>query len=82
MAYTVTVHEPQHDHDATAVVVTDALPAGLTAVTPPTAPASGTAANVGNTWTWTIPTRRQGHGSGDATTVTATFDATVDERPR
>ena len=66
MTYTVTVHEPRHDTDATEVVVTDALPAGLTTVTPPTAPTAGTAAVAANTWTWTIPTRREGHGSGDA----------------
>ena len=56
VVYTVTVQNLSTTDDATAVVVTDTLPAGLTIVTPLTAPASGTAAIVGNAWTWTIPT--------------------------
>ena len=55
-----------------AVVVTDTLPAGLTIVTPLTAPALGAAANVGNAWTWTIPTLVKN------TSTTATISATVD----
>ncbi len=41
VTYTVTVTNPDTTTDATNVVVTDALPAGLTAVTPPTAPTDG-----------------------------------------
>jgi uncharacterized repeat protein (TIGR01451 family) len=72
VVYTVTVQNLSTTDDATAVVVTDTLPAGLTIVTPLTAPAAGAAANVGNAWTWTIPTLAKN------TSATATISATVD----
>ena len=72
VVYTVTVQNLSTTDDATAVVVTDTLPAGLTIVTPLTAPAVGAAANVGNAWTWTIPTLVKN------TSATATISATVD----
>lgn len=79
VTYTVTVTNPDVTTDATNVVVTDVLPAGLTAVTPPTTPSSGTAAVASNTWTWTIPTVVKATSATAPTVVTATFDATVDE---
>ena len=80
VTYTVTVTNPDTATDATNVVVTDALPVGLTAVSPPTAPAAGngTAAVAGNTWTWTIPTVAKATAPATPTTVTASFDAVVD----
>ena len=78
VTYTVTVTNPDTVTDATNVVVTDVLPTGLTPVTPPTAPPAGTAAVVGSTWTWTIPTVAKAAAAGTPTTVTATFDAVVD----
>ena len=59
--------------------MTDALPAGLTAVTPPSAPTTGTAAVAANTWTWTIPTVAKAVAPATSNAVTATFTATVDE---
>jgi uncharacterized repeat protein (TIGR01451 family) len=73
VVYTVTVQNLSTTDDATTVVVTDTLPAGLTIVTPLTAPATGTAANVGNAWTWTIPPLAK------STSATATISATVDD---
>ena len=79
VTYTVTVTNPSTTTDATGVVVTDALPAGLTAVTPPSAPTTGTAAVAANTWTWTIPTVAKAVAPATSNAVTATFTATVDE---
>lgn len=78
VTYTVTVTNPDIVTDATNVVVTDALPSGLTAVTPPTAPSAGTAAVATNTWTWTIPAVAKATSASTPTVVTATFDAVVD----
>jgi uncharacterized repeat protein (TIGR01451 family) len=78
VTYTATVTNPNTTTDATNVVVTDALPAGLTAVTPPTAPSSGTVAVAGSTWTWTIPTVAKATSATTPTVVTASFDAVVD----
>ena len=77
VTYTVTVTNPDIATDATNVVVTDALPVGLTAVTPPTAPSGGTVAVVNNTWTWTIPTVTKATSASTPTSVTTTFDAIV-----
>ncbi|MGZ6543909.1 MAG: hypothetical protein ACXVEI_01190 [Actinomycetota bacterium] len=79
VTYTVTVTNRDLTTDATNVVVTDTLPAGLTAVTPPTDPAAGngTVVLAGNTWTWTIPTVVKATASAP-TVVTATIDAIVD----
>jgi uncharacterized repeat protein (TIGR01451 family) len=79
VTYTVTVTNPSTTTDATGVVVTDALPAGLTAVTPPTAPTTGTAAVAANTWTWTIPTVAKAVAPATSNAVSASFTATVDE---
>jgi len=79
VTYTVTVSNPNTTTDATNVVVTDVLPAGLTAVTPPTTPSSGTAAVAANTWTWTIPTVVKATSATTPTVVTTSFTATVDE---
>ena len=76
VTYTVTVSNPSTTTDATNVVVTDVLPVGLAAVTPPTAPSAGTVAVAANTWTWTIPTVVK--ATTTPTAVTATFDAIVD----
>ena len=65
VTYTVTVHQPQHDHRRHRRRRDRRAAGGPHGVTPPTAPTAGTAARRGNTWTWTIPTRRQGRGSGD-----------------
>jgi len=65
VTFTVGVQNLSTSADATNVVVTDTLPTGLTAVSPVTAP-------TGDVWTWTVPTLAKG------STVTATFDATVD----
>jgi fimbrial isopeptide formation D2 family protein/uncharacterized repeat protein (TIGR01451 family) len=79
VTYTVTVTNPNTATDATNVVVTDALPAGLTAVTPPTAGPTGTTTAVNaNTWTLTIPVLAKATAVATPTVVTATFDATVD----
>ena len=79
--YTVTVTNPDTFTDATSVVVTDVLPAGLTAVTPPTAgPAGSTTAVNSNTWTWTIPTLvKSAAAPAPPTSLSATFQATVNE---
>ncbi len=73
VTFTVGVQNLDAVNDATNVVVTDTLPTGLTAVSPPTAPSSGAAAVVGNVWTWTLPTVAK------SSTITATFDVTVDQ---
>ncbi len=78
VTYTVTVTNPDTATDATNVVVTDALPVGLTAVTPPTTTTSGTATVASNTWTWTIPTVAKAAAPATPTVVTASFDAIVD----
>jgi uncharacterized repeat protein (TIGR01451 family) len=78
VTYTVTVTNPDTATDATNVVVTDALPTGLTPVTPPTTTTAGTAAVAGNTWTWTIPTVAKATSATTPTVVSATFDAVVD----
>ena len=79
VTYTVTVTNPDIITDATNVVVTDVLPAGVTAVTPPTTgPAGTTTAVSANTWTWTIPTLVKATSSTTPTVVTAAFDAVVD----
>jgi uncharacterized repeat protein (TIGR01451 family) len=78
VTYTVTVSNPNTTTDATNVVVTDVLPTGLTAVSPPTAPSTGTAAVASNTWTWTIPTVAKASSATTPTVVTASFDAIVD----
>jgi uncharacterized repeat protein (TIGR01451 family) len=79
VTYTVTVSNPNTTTDATNVVVTDVLPAGLAAVTPPTTPSAGTAAVAANTWTWTIPTVVKATSATTPTVVTTSFTATVDE---
>lgn len=78
VTYTVTVTNPNPTTDATNVVVTDALPTGLTPVSPPATPSVGTAAVAGSTWTWTIPTVAKATSATTPTSVTATFDAVVD----
>jgi fimbrial isopeptide formation D2 family protein/uncharacterized repeat protein (TIGR01451 family) len=79
VTYTVTVTNPDTATDATNVVATDVLPAGLTAVTPPTAGPTGTTTAVNaNTWTLTIPLLVKASAAATPTVVTATFDATVD----
>jgi uncharacterized repeat protein (TIGR01451 family) len=78
VTYTATVTNPNTTTDATNVVVTDALPTGLTPVTPPAAPSSGTVAVAGSTWTWTIPTVAKATSATTPTVVTASFDAIVD----
>ena len=78
VTYTVTVTNPSLTTDATNVVVTDALPTGLTAVSPPTTTTPGTAAVANNTWTWTIPTVAKATAPATSTVVTASFDAIVD----
>jgi len=72
VTFTVGVQNLSTTADATNVVVTDTLPTGLAAFTPPTTPTIGTVAVANNVWTWTIPTVAK------SSTVTATFDATVD----
>ena len=69
VTYTVTVTNPDTATDATNVVVTDALPVGLTAVSPPTRlpPVTAPPSVAGNTWTWTIPTVAQGHAPATPT---------------
>jgi uncharacterized repeat protein (TIGR01451 family) len=79
VTYTVTVTNPDTVTDATNVVVTDVLPAGLTAVTPPTAGPTGTTTAVNaNTWTLTIPLLAKATAVATPTVVTASFDAVVD----
>src|SRR6185295_4144836 len=81
VTYTVTVTNLDTATDATNVVVTDVVPAGLTAVTPPTAGPAGSATAVnGNTWTWTIPTiAKSAAAPATPTSVSATFQATVND---
>jgi uncharacterized repeat protein (TIGR01451 family) len=78
VTYTVTVTNPSTTTDATSVVVTDAVPAGLITSQPPTAPTLGSASVAGNTWTWNIPTLVKAPSASAPTVATATFDATVD----
>jgi uncharacterized repeat protein (TIGR01451 family) len=78
VTYTVAVTNLSTTTDATSVVVTDALPAGLIADSPPLTPTLGTAAVASNTWTWTIPTLAHAVAPATPAAVTATFTATVD----
>jgi uncharacterized repeat protein (TIGR01451 family) len=76
--YTVTVTNLSTTTDATNVVVTDALPAGLTAPAGSTPTTIGSAAFASNTWTWTIPTLLKPTAPATSTVVSAAFDAVVD----
>jgi len=78
VTYSVTVSNLSTTTDATGIVATDALPAGLITAQPPTAPTVGTTNVAGNTWTWNIPTLTKAVAPATSNTVTATFDATVD----
>jgi uncharacterized repeat protein (TIGR01451 family) len=78
VTYTVTVTNLSTTTDATNVVVTDALPAGLTAPAGSTTTTIGTAAFASNTWTWTIPTLVKPTAPATSTVVSASFDAVVD----
>jgi uncharacterized repeat protein (TIGR01451 family) len=77
VTYTVTVTNLSTTTDSTNVVVTDALPAGLTAPAGATTTTTGTAVFASNTWTWTIPTLAKPTAPATSTVVSASFDAVV-----
>ncbi len=79
VTYTVSVTNPSTTDDATGVVVTDVLPAGLTADAAPPTPSVGTVSVANNTWTWTIGTVTKAPAApATATPIAATFTAVVD----